>query len=92
MTVLVSYHSRLLNSATKHTVATFVARVTSCRTIAQPLSRRLPTAAARVRARVRPCGICGGQSGTGTGFLRVLRFPLPIHIPPIAIYRPGLVQ
>jgi hypothetical protein len=28
-------------------------------------------------------GICGGQSdGAGTGFLRVLRFPLPIFIPP----------
>jgi hypothetical protein len=30
-----------------------------------------------------PCGICGGQSGAGAGFLRVLRFPLPIFIPPI---------
>jgi hypothetical protein len=54
------------------------------RAIAQAVSRRLPTAAARVRARVRLCGICGGQSGTGAGLLRVLRFPLPIGIPPIA--------
>jgi hypothetical protein len=27
-------------------------------------------------------GICGGKSGAGAGFLRVLRFPLPIFIPP----------
>jgi hypothetical protein len=30
-------------------------------------------------------GICGGQSGTGAGFLQVLLFPLPI-IPPSAPY------
>jgi hypothetical protein len=54
------------------------------RTIAQAVSRGLPTAAARVRARVKSCGICGGQRGTGAGFLRVLKFPLPIRIPPIA--------
>jgi hypothetical protein len=29
------------------------------------------------------CWVCGGQSGIGVGFLRVLRFPLPI-IPPIS--------
>jgi hypothetical protein len=49
---------------------------------------RLPTTAARVRARVRSCGICGGQSGTGASFLIVLRFPLPIRIPPIASQSP----
>jgi hypothetical protein len=54
------------------------------RTIAQAVSRRLPTAAVRVRPRVYSCGICGGQSGTEAGFLRVLRFPLPIRIPPTA--------
>jgi hypothetical protein len=34
----------------------------------QAVSRRPPTAEARVRSRVSLCGICGGQSGTGTGF------------------------
>jgi hypothetical protein len=54
------------------------------RAIAQAVSRRLPTSAARLRAQVRSCGICGGQSGTEAGFLRVLRFPLQILIPPAA--------
>jgi hypothetical protein len=43
--------------------------------IAQAVSRRLPTVAARVRARVNLFEICGGQKGTRAGFLRVLRFP-----------------
>jgi hypothetical protein len=54
------------------------------RAIAQAVSRRLPTAAARVRAPVRSYGFSGGQSSTGAGFPSVLGFPLPILIPPIS--------
>jgi hypothetical protein len=61
------------------------------RAIAQAVSRWLPTAVARVRARVWSCGICGGQSGAGAGFLRVLRFSLPIFIPPIAPQSPSSI-
>jgi hypothetical protein len=50
------------------------------RAIAQAVNRQLPTGAARVSS----CGIYGEQSGTVPGFLRVLRFLLPIRIPPIA--------
>jgi hypothetical protein len=42
--------------------------------LAQTVSRRLPTAAAQIRAWV---WICGGQSGARAGFLWVLGFPLP---------------
>jgi hypothetical protein len=55
------------------TMCTFL----SGRAIAEAVSRWLPTAAARVQSRVWSSGICGGQSGVGAGFLRVLRFPLP---------------
>jgi hypothetical protein len=41
--------------------------------------------------RVGSCGICGGQGGTGTGLLRVLRFPVPIFIPPIAPQSPPYI-
>jgi hypothetical protein len=61
-----------------------------CTTV-QAVSRWLPTAAARVRARVRSCGICGGQSDTGADFLRVLRFPLLIFIPPTAQQSPSSI-
>jgi hypothetical protein len=49
---------------------------------AQAFSRWFHTAAARVRVRAA-CGVCGGQSGTGAGLLRALRFPLT-NIPPIS--------
>jgi hypothetical protein len=60
----------------------FVALVTewNSRTMAQVVSRRPVTAEARVRARVNPCGICGGQSGTGTGFSpEFFGFPCQYH-------------
>ena len=44
------------------------------------VSRRPPTAEARARSWVSPCGICGGQSGTGTGFSpSTLVFPRQFH-------------
>jgi hypothetical protein len=49
-------------------------------------SCRLPTSVAQFRSQVRSCGIYCGQSGTGEGVLRVLRFPLPIHILPTVSY------
>lgn len=39
---------------------------------AQTVSRRLPTAEALILAGVSPCGLCGGQGGSPTSFLRVL--------------------
>jgi hypothetical protein len=48
--------------------------------IAQVVCRRPVTTEARIRARVNPCGICGGQSGTGTGFsLSSSVFPCQYH-------------
>jgi hypothetical protein len=38
------------------------------RAMAQAVSLRPPTAEAQVRSWVSPCGICDGQSCTGTGF------------------------
>jgi hypothetical protein len=50
--------------------------------MAQAVSHRPLTSEAQVRARVPPCGICGGQSDIGTGFLRVFRFSPVSIIPP----------
>jgi hypothetical protein len=70
-----------------------VVRFTLDRAVAQAVILWLPTAAARVRVRAT-CGICGGQSGTGSGFLRVLRFPLPIIFHQFLHHHnhPGLAQ
>jgi hypothetical protein len=52
------------------------------RAIAQAVSRRLPTAAARVQTRVWSCGILWWTNvALVAGFLRTLWFPLPIYIP-----------
>jgi hypothetical protein len=51
------------------------------RAMAQAVSRRPLTADARVRSRVSPCGICGLQSGTGTGF-----FPPNTSVFPVLHY------
>jgi hypothetical protein len=66
--------------------------LTSGRAVAQAVSHWVPTVAARVRVRAA-CGVCGGQSSTGAGFLRVLWFPLPI-IPPTSHHHnhPELAQ
>jgi hypothetical protein len=66
-----------------------VTKLWAGRAIAQAISCWLPTMAARVWSRVWSCVIFGGQSGAGAGFLRVLRFPLPIFIPPIAPHSPS---
>jgi hypothetical protein len=62
------------------------------RAISQAVSHRLSTTVPRVRARTRSCGICGGQSCTRAGFLPVLRFPLPILIPPTAPHSSSTIR
>jgi hypothetical protein len=60
--------------------------------IAQAVSHWLPTMVAWVRSQVKSCGICGGQSGAGADFLWVLRFPLPILIPPTASHSSSIIR
>jgi hypothetical protein len=58
--------------------------MTSCKgcAIAQAVSCRHLAVEARVLARVSPCGICGGQSNSGTGFsLSSFYFPYVSIIP-----------
>jgi hypothetical protein len=57
-----------VRNITRHRTKTFWLNSTQGRVMAQAVSRRPPTAEARVRSRVSPCGICGGQSSTRTGF------------------------
>jgi hypothetical protein len=59
-----------LYSGQQCTLAISWSRVIQCkgRSMSQAVIRRPLTAEARVRSRVSPCGICGGQNGTGTGF------------------------
>jgi hypothetical protein len=47
--------------------------------MAQAVSRWPLTAEARVRARVNPSGICGGQSGTGQVFSEYFGFRCKYH-------------
>jgi hypothetical protein len=54
--------------------------------------RDLGNTETRVRARVWSCGGCFGQSGTGAGFLLVLRFPQPILIPPTAPHSSSIAR
>jgi hypothetical protein len=46
--------------------------------MAKAVSHRPLTAEARVCTRVSPCGVCGGQSDTGTGFSPCSLFSLPV--------------
>jgi hypothetical protein len=59
-----AYHGWLVNGSSLFNC--------SGRAIAQAVSRRLPTAAARVRAQVRSCAIYGGQKHNRSGMVAVL--------------------
>jgi hypothetical protein len=66
-----------INMKVKYDVLRKTKKLAYGHAVAQVVSRWLLTAAALIRVRAA-CGVCGGQSGTEAGFLRVLRFPLPI--------------
>jgi hypothetical protein len=54
--------------------------------MAQAVSRRPLTTEARVRSRVSPRGIRGGQSDSGTGLPEYFGFPPVNFIPPVLHY------
>jgi hypothetical protein len=83
-------YSPLLGPRLFFSFVTFLTQMIG-RAVPQTVSRWLPTVATRLRARVWSYGICGGQYGAGAGFLRGLRFPLPIFIPPIAPQSPSYI-
>jgi hypothetical protein len=59
----------LWSSSTVISLPTFTESTTKIgRVIARAVSRRLLTSKAWVRTQGSQCGICGGRSGTGTGF------------------------
>jgi hypothetical protein len=55
------------------------------RGMAQAVSHRPFTAEARVRSRLSPCEVCGGQSGTGTDFSPICRFS-PVNFIPLVLH------
>jgi hypothetical protein len=57
------------------------------RAVAQAVSHRPLTAEAWFRARFNPCGICGGKSGTGTGFSPSFSV-FPVNIIPPSLSNP----
>jgi hypothetical protein len=59
--------------------------------MAQAVSRRTFIAEARVRSRVSPCGIFGGQIGTGTVFSsNISVFPCQFHFTSVPL--PGKIK
>jgi hypothetical protein len=60
--------ARALEGRFKEATEIYFNTLSQGRAMAQVVRRRPFTSEAQVHARVNPCGICGGQSGTGTGF------------------------
>lgn len=71
---------RLFNDAVP---TTHFLRLPTARAIAQVAINRLLIVADRLQFQVRSCGICGVSRAD---CLPVFRFPLPIFIPPFALF------